>query len=79
MYLLGYDIGSSSIKVALVKTDTHETVDLVQYPETDFDIISRQSGWAEQQPELWWQDLCFATRKIIEKNNIKPTDKGHWH
>ena len=74
MYLLGYDIGSSSIKVALVKTETHETVDLVQYPETDFDIIARQSGWAEQQPELWWQDLCFATRKIIEKNNIKPID-----
>lgn len=72
MYLLGYDIGSSSIKVALVETSTHETVDVVQYPETDFDMISRQSGWAEQQPEIWWQDLCFATRKILDKNDINP-------
>ena len=47
MYLLGYDIGSSSIKVALVDAATHETVDLIQYPDTAFDIISRQSGWAE--------------------------------
>ncbi|MFY0653811.1 MAG: carbohydrate kinase [Cyclobacteriaceae bacterium] len=74
MYLLGYDIGSSSIKVALIKADSHETVDLIQYPESDFDIIARQSGWAEQQPELWWQDLCLATQKIIAKNHIKPID-----
>lgn len=74
MYLLGYDIGSSSIKVALIKADTQETIDLVHFPENDFDIIARQSGWAEQQPELWWQDLCIATRKIIENNDINPAD-----
>lgn len=74
MYLLGYDIGSSSIKVALIEAQSHATVDVLQYPENDFDIIARQSGWAEQQPELWWQDLCLATQKIIQKNRVKPTD-----
>ncbi len=74
MYLIGYDIGSSSIKVALTEIDSHTTVDVLQYPENDFDIIARQSGWAEQQPELWWQDLCIATRKIISRNNIRATD-----
>ena len=74
MYLIGYDIGSSSIKAALIKADTHDTIDVIQYPENDLDIIARQSGWAEQQPELWWQDLCFATKKIIEKNHINSKD-----
>ncbi|HAA15358.1 MAG TPA: carbohydrate kinase, partial [Cytophagales bacterium] len=74
MYLLGYDIGSSSIKAALVDAQTQETVGLVTYPEKDMDMISRQTGWAEQQPEIWWQDLCFATRKLLLKTNIDPKD-----
>ena len=74
MYLLGYDIGSSSIKVAIVDAELNNTVDVIQYPETPFDIVARKSGWAEQHPEVWWQSLCFATKKIFQKNNIHPTD-----
>ncbi|REE05824.1 FGGY family carbohydrate kinase [Marinoscillum furvescens] len=70
MYLIGYDIGSSSIKAALVDARTHQTVKVVQYPETEMDMISRQSGWAEQQPELWWQNLCFATKKLLTSVSI---------
>ncbi len=74
MYLLGYDIGSSSIKTALVSADTKKVIDIVQYPEIEMDMISRQKGWAEQQPELWWRYLCLGTKKIIEKNKIKSSD-----
>ena len=74
MYLLGYDIGSSSIKASLVNAENNTRVDIIQYPETDFDIISRRSGWAEQQPEIWWQDLCIATKKLLEKNTIDSAD-----
>lgn len=70
MYLLGYDIGSSSVKTALVHAVTKEVIDIVQYPDIEMDMISRQKGWAEQQPELWWRYLCLGTKKIIEKNNI---------
>ena len=70
MYLLGYDIGSSTIKAAIINAETNETIDVVQYPEVEMDMISRQSGWAEQQPEVWWQDLAYATRKLISKNRI---------
>lgn len=72
MYLLGYDIGSSSIKTALVDAATQEVVDVVQYPEQEMEIISRQKGWAEQQPELWWRYLCLGTQKILEQNKINP-------
>ena len=74
MYLLGYDIGSSSIKAALLDASTNETVAIVQYPDAEMDMISRQSGWAEQQPEVWWQDFMLATRKLFAETNIKSDD-----
>ena len=42
MYLLGYDIGSSSVKAALVDAQTLQTVGAVHYPEREMDIIARQ-------------------------------------
>jgi len=72
MYLLGYDIGSSSVKVSIVDVAKDKVLDTIHYPEREMDIMSRQKGWAEQQPEIWWQYLCVATSKIIEKTNINP-------
>ena len=74
MYLLGYDLGSSTIKVALIDAATQELLTLVQYPEQEMDMISRQRGWAEQQPEIWWQDFCIATQRMLDKTRINPKD-----
>jgi len=74
MYLLGYDIGSSSIKAGLVDAKTGEQIAVVSYPEREMEMFSRQSGWAEQQPELWWQNLSYATRKLISENEIHAAD-----
>ncbi|KAA3629874.1 MAG: carbohydrate kinase [Bacteroidetes bacterium] len=74
MYLIGYDIGSSTIKAALVEASTQEVVSIVQYPGNDMDMISRQIGWAEQQPEIWWQNLCIATRMLIDQSGVKAED-----
>jgi len=74
MYLLGYDIGSSTIKAALVNIDTQETVALTQYPEQEMDMVARQSGWAEQQPEIWWQGFSIATRRVLEKAGVSSQD-----
>ncbi len=70
MYLLGYDIGSSSIKAALVDAETGNAVKVVQYPELELDIISRQVGWAEQHPEVWWESLCQATKLLLKDSSI---------
>lgn len=72
MYLLGFDIGSSTIKAALIDAESKATVGIVQFPETEMDLISRQSGWAEQHPEVWWQNLCLATRRLLFKHHISP-------
>ncbi len=75
MFLLGYDIGSSSIKAALVNVDTNQVVNIVQYPTIEMDIIARQPGWAEQQPHVWWSNLCQATKELINKSrNVSPAD-----
>ena len=73
MFLLGYDIGSSSIKAALVDVKTNQTLHVAQYPDNELDMLSRKSGWAEQQPEVWWQALCNATRRLLSKSGVDPS------
>ena len=74
MYLLGYDIGSSTIKAALLDAESHKAVGLIQYPEQEMDMISRQRGWAEQQPEVWWQNFCVATQRLLEQTGARPEE-----
>ena len=66
-YLLGYDIGTSSVKASLVDASTGITVASAQYPDTEAPIISHQAGWAEQDPEMWWTELRHATQRVAEK------------
>ena len=70
MYLLGYDIGSSSIKAALIEAGSQKVVALVQHPSTEMDIAAPQPGWAEQEPEVWWENLCAATKKLIRESGV---------
>ena len=62
MYLLGYDIGSSSIKAAVVEVDTGNTIGVVQYPDAAMPMLAVHPGWAEQDPEMWWDGVCKATQ-----------------
>lgn len=72
MYLLGYDIGSSTIKTALVNAETHDVVGLIQYPNKEMEMISHQIGWAEQHPEVWWENVCQATKAILKESDVDP-------
>lgn len=74
MYWIGFDIGSSSIKAALISADDGSFVSMAQYPEKEMDITSTKPGWAEQDPEVWWQNLCIASKKLISENNIDKKD-----
>lgn len=66
MYLLGFDIGSSSIKAALVDADTGQTLGTAQYPDREMEILAPSPDWAEQDPAVWWDAVCQATRKLIQ-------------
>jgi xylulokinase len=72
MYNIGYDIGSSSIKAALVEVDTGKQIAVTHEPEGEMGIISSQSSWAEQDPKVWWELVCLATKKLLKQTGIDP-------
>ena len=72
MYLIGYDIGSSSIKAAMVEAESGKTIGVVQYPDSEMNIIAKQSGWAEQNPDDWWECICKATQRLLKVTNCSP-------
>src|SRR5690606_28480882 len=70
MYYIGYDIGSSSVKVALVEAETGKKIIVLNEPQNEMEILSLHSDWAEQDPEIWWQHICTATKRAIREANI---------
>ena len=73
MYLLGYDVGSSSVKASLVSVETGKCVATAFYPKSEAPIMSRQPGFAEQEPSMWWANLKLATADILEQVRSKAT------
>jgi xylulokinase len=71
-YLLGYDIGSSSVKATLLEAETGKTVASATSPSSEMQMSAPQAGFAEQDPEMWWQELKNATRLVIA-NAVKQT------
>ena len=69
MYLLGYDIGSSSVKASLVDAQTGERLASAFYPKVEMEIKSVKPGWAEQDPEAWWTNLQLATADVLKGRN----------
>ena len=67
MYLLGYDVGSSSVKAAIVNAQTGECVASDFYPKSEAPIKAHKAGWAEQSPENWWQYLKEATHAVMRQ------------
>jgi len=73
---IGYDIGSSSVKAALFDTSDGSCITSAYSPDEEMTISASQSGWAEQDPEMWWQHLKNATKKMfsgtyVDKRKIK--------
>ena len=73
MYYLGLDIGSSSIKAALVEISSGKSLGVVQEPEEEMSILAQKNGWAEQKPEDWWMHTCNAITRLKEQYNISRT------
>lgn len=74
MYTIGYDLGSSSIKVALVETSTGKSMGVVNEPKEEMTMYSPQKGWAEQNPEDWWAHICKATKQILDDTKVQPNE-----
>ncbi|PSL47671.1 xylulokinase [Chitinophaga niastensis] len=73
MYFIGYDIGSSSIKAALLNADTGVCVATATSPDKEMVIEVPHPSWAEQDPESWWQEVVHATGILLNRFTVDPT------
>ena len=74
MYLLGYDIGSSSVKASLVDAQSGRCVASAFYPKSEAPIMAVKPGWAEQDPASWWENLKLATADIMASSGADAKD-----
>ena len=66
MYSLGIDVGSSSVKVALLDIESGSCVASSTNPKTEAPIKAVAKGWAEQDPESWWAYMCDGIREMAK-------------
>jgi xylulokinase len=72
-YTIGYDIGSSSVKAALLDVETGKCLATAISPAQEMPMQAPVAGWAEQDPELWWKEVQNATKKLQQQH---PFDGG---
>jgi len=70
-YLLGFDVGSSSVKASLVSVDSGKCVASAFYPEKEAPIMAVKAGWAEQNPDSWWEYAKLSLQKIMSDAGAK--------
>ncbi len=73
-YLLGFDVGSSSAKGFLTDVDNGEIVASAFYPDHEAPIMAVKTGWAEQDPQMWWNNAKLALKKIMAGSGAKGED-----
>jgi xylulokinase len=74
-YLLGFDIGSSSVKATVIEIATGRVAGSATSPENvELEMIAEQPGWAEQHPDTWWTHIQKATAQIRSSSNINFSD-----
>ncbi|UJP65062.1 xylulokinase [Mongoliitalea daihaiensis] len=69
--LLGYDLGSSSVKASLLDADTGKLVASVGLPTEEMPINAPQNDWAEQDPLMWWGYVVDCTKELVQKAGIQ--------
>jgi len=74
MYLLGYDIGSSSVKVCLIEASSGKIIASDFSPKKEMKIMAANPGWAEQNPAEWWLNLKLAHESVMHESGISPED-----
>lgn len=68
MYLLGIDIGTSSCKAVLFRTNGSEVFSVTE----NYSVYYPHENYAEQDPNEWYAAVCAAVKKIISDGNINP-------
>jgi len=76
LYLLGIDIGSSSVKAVIVDIESGSCVASAFSPETEMRISAPKPGWAEQHPLDWESHAKSAIGKALQKAGLGSSGIG---
>jgi len=68
--LLGIDVGSSSVKTSIIDAATGTCLASAFYPKQEMNIMAPQKGWAEQDPEAWWQNMKMALAECLASDKV---------
>jgi xylulokinase len=74
MYLLGFDVGSSSVKASLIEAETGRCVGTSFQPKKEMKMIAPKQGWAEQDPQMWWDNLKLALSDVLRESKVSAGD-----
>jgi ribulokinase len=67
-YLLGVDIGCGGVKACIIDIDGN----VLGYSFREHEIISKQPGWSESDPNIFWRNICGIIKEILEKSQTDP-------
>ncbi|MBM6994036.1 MAG: carbohydrate kinase, partial [Prevotella sp.] len=73
-YLLGFDVGSSSVKASLVDVSTGAMASTAFFPDHEAPIKAVRAGWAEQDPQMWWDNAKLALAKVMADSGASADD-----
>ncbi|MBV4432267.1 xylulokinase [Clostridium tyrobutyricum] len=68
MNFLGIDLGTSSVKLVIM----NEKGNILESVSKNYDISYPEPGWAEQNPDHWWNSTKSGIKELIDKRNIMP-------
>ena len=74
MKLLGFDVGSSSVKAALIDAGTGSLTARATSPARELRIHSPRPGFAEQAPDTWWRHVRSAAGGLKRQNAFRPEE-----
>ena len=60
MSFLGIDLGTGSLKLAIIDEEGREQC----ATSVAYAIDTPQPGWAEIDPQIWWRALCEAAARL---------------
>ena len=70
--LVGLDVGTTGVKAVAISPDGS----VVAVAEEGYGLSSPRPGWSEQDPRDWWAATCKATKAVLKKAKVKPSDIG---
>jgi len=69
-YLLGIDIGTSGTKGVLMDREGK----IYARAGKEYSIDISQPGWAEQDPQMWWEATIQVIKEVIKKSEVNPKE-----